>query len=161
MDTTAQNKVSGDQQTQQNVNPSTSSGTNVVQPAVQPPSQSTSVPAGKEGSPVISNLKPEKWMQETAPKADVPPAVAEAGVEASNGEVLEVAPDVAQAGVKATGAATPIPTEPTFHFPMTEEEALKKSSGPGKTKLSAAWLAMLVLRQMKILQFKKNKKEKK
>lgn len=133
-----------------------------VQPAVQAPSQSVPAPAGKEGAPVVSPVKPaEQLMQETAPKANLSPDLVEAGVEASKGEVLEVSPDVAQAGVKATGAAAPIPIEPTSHFPMTEEEALKRSSGVGKTKLSVAWLAMLILRQMKIVQFNNKKKEEK
>ncbi len=132
----------------------------VPQPVTQQ-TQSVSVPAGKETAPATVTPPKEQWVVENAPQAEVPQELKDVGVEAPKEEKIELHPDVANAGVVPTGTAAPIPEESTIKLPMTEEQATKILAKHGKVKLSVAWFAMLVLRQIKVLQFNKTKEKKK
>lgn len=133
----------------------------VVQPVAQQPqtpTQPVSVPLGKENAGVSIPKPPEQWIQETAPVAEVAPEIKDAGVEPIKGEVMEV-PTTVQAHIQPVGLATPVPTEPTLDFPMTEEKAEGIVKMHKKVKDSIYWLAMLIVRQFKMLRFKQTHKE--
>lgn len=129
----------------------------VPQP-VQVPVQPVSTPLGKENAGVSIPKPQEQWIQETAPVAEIAPDIKEAGVEAVKGEVVEMAPSAVAAGVQPVGLATPVPTEPAVEFPMTEEKAKGILKMHKKVKDSIYWLAMLILRQIKLLRFKQEHK---
>lgn len=132
-----------------------------TQPVVQSKPQVTaSAPVGKETVP-MSILQPQQeWVAETAPIAKIEEELQEAEVTAPKGEVLQVAPDVAQAGVVPVGTAAPIPTDPSIQFPMTEEKAKGILKMHKKVKESITWLAMLIIRQMKMISFQQKKSAK-
>lgn len=125
-----------------------------VQPTQQAPEPAVTVPAGKETAPIAIPKPEEQWVQETAPEAKISQELQEAGVETTTPEAVQIGPEVAQAGVVATGAQTPIPTEPTIKLPITQEKA-QKTLLHKKVKDSLTWLAMLVTRQIQLMQFKK------
>lgn len=155
MDTTAQNTAQNSQQMppQQPVaQPPDTVQAPQTQPQVTP--QPVSVPSGKEGVAMPVVMPQEKWVEETAPVAKIEQELQEAGVEASQNEVMTVSPEVAESGVTPTGTAAPVPEEPTLKLPMTEEKAKGILKMHKKVKDSVTWLAMLVVRQMQMFRVK-------
>lgn len=128
----------------------------LVQPVQTAPAQIVQpiVPGGKE-TPPVPVVKPQEWAQETPAEIVLPKEAQEVGVEVTPSEVIEVAPEVAEQGVAPVGTATPVPTEPTLKFPMTEEKAEGILKMHKKVKDSIYWLAMLIVRQFQILKAQK------
>ena len=172
MDDTAQQSTSNQVQQvlpgQQVMPPATSAQQSVNNVQTQPPGQPAvaAIPVqpisssflGKESAP-IATFKPGEFVKENIPSVEMPQNVKEAGVQEVNGDKLEVTSDMQQAGVQPVGLATPVPTEPTLKFPMTEEKAKGILKLHKSVKESVTWLAMLVVRQMQML--RQNKKEEK
>ncbi len=136
-------------------------------------SYTVAAPVGKETAPTsTSNVteanaaavtieKPAvQVVQETAPEATVSTELQEVGVEPTKGEVLQMPPEVADVGVTPMGTAVPIPVEPTITLPLTAAQATQTLKKHGKWKLSVAWMAMLVIRQLQIVEFHKKKEKK-
>ena len=127
-----------------------------VQPSSQQP---VSVGVGKESAPISANAPSVEFVKENLPIIELPQEVKEAGVEEVKGETLEISPEMQQAGVQPVGLAAAIPTKPALKFPMTEEKAQGILKMHKKVKESVTWLAMLVVRQMKILRLKQKKEK--
>ena len=154
MDTTAQNQQSSSGMAQQGQPVTPMQNGQSVQ-TVQQPTQSVPVnPVGKE-TPPIPAQKPQEWIAETPSEMVLPKEAQEVGAEVTHGEVLQVDPTVASEGVVSTGTATPLPTDPALKFPMTEEKAEGIVKMHKKVKDSIYWLAMLIVRQFKILKSQK------
>lgn len=110
-------------------------------------------PAGKEAPPMPS--APQEWVKENPAEMVLPKEAQEVGAEVTPSEVLEVASEVAGQGVTPVGVATPVPTNLTIKFPMTEEKAEGILKMHKKIKDSIYWLAMLIVRQFQILHSRK------
>ncbi|MBI2033166.1 MAG: hypothetical protein HYT10_01745 [Candidatus Levybacteria bacterium] len=120
----------------------------------QPTSSSPVGGFNKEQAPIVYPFETGEVITASEKEPVLHPEIQEAGVEVSrNPEIPDLTIHDKNAGIKHSGDILPVNTAPTgaVQLPMTEEEAnsvLKKGKNPKK---SLTWLAIAVIRQMKIM----------
>lgn len=100
------------------------------------------------------SLSREDLLRPSEPEPSLHPEVVKAGVEASGRETLpKLTADDKNAGLTEAKESTPVHTSPlgNVQLPMTEGEAKQALAKERNTSNSLVWLAISVLRQIKML----------
>jgi hypothetical protein len=123
-----------------------------VAPQVAPISPTGSL--HKEAEPII---KREPLIKASEEEPALHPEVAEAGVETVS-EKPKLNEEHIKAGLEHAKESTPVKTEPTdkIKFPLTAQKANQIIKNKKNIKDSILWLAISVLRQIRIVSKKKN-----
>lgn len=101
----------------------------------------------------ISQPTTETLIKPTETEPVLSPEVSEAGVEAHDYETIHLTEEQKKAGILPAKEATPMPTEPSgmVHLPMDPKKAHIVLKTHKKIADSIVWLALLVLKQVKMM----------
>lgn len=128
-------------------------------PSQQPPQQQAVQPMPVSGIQKelqvgpISQPTTETLIKPTETEPMLTPEVSEIGVEAHDHETIRLTEEQKKAGILPAKEATPVPTEPSgmVHLPMAPQQAHIILQTHKKISDSIVWLALLVLKQVKMM----------
>lgn len=137
------------------------------QPPVQNATAAQQVPVslgGAQGEPVGAVRKEQapvsvsEYLKASEPELTLEKEVQDAGVTIEN-QPYVLPPEQSKMGVYLTGDAAPVAQSPSgaVSLPMTTQQAKKALKLHKKVSRSIVWLATIVLRQIKEMQYKQGK----